>query len=245
MNHKTKSIGILLAPRNYYTTYVDWILSFVSKNPSKCRISYIYIPFDFFDKNYISWAHTWIYLSSVNDVINNSDLVISLGHTEKLSKEDIDKVPLGIINIHHSYKMKYRGRHTCTWAIRHNEEYHGSSIHYMNENIDDGPIIATDKIKIDPNDTSESLFNKVNLLGLDLLKETLPQILNGSITYKNGIPPDPTPYYFRERDLCHEIDYKLLNDPLTLYNHIRSLTFNGAPKPYITINNQKIELNLL
>ena len=44
------------------------------------------------------------------------------------------------------------------------EKYHGTSWHYMNERLDDGPIIATEKYPIEPSDTTEDLFHRSNKL---------------------------------------------------------------------------------
>lgn len=67
-----------------------------------------------------------------------------------------------IINIHYSLLPKYRGLHSTVWAILNNEEYLGLSIHLMNENIDDGPIIYQFKIKNDQVSSATDYMNIFN-----------------------------------------------------------------------------------
>ncbi len=78
-----------------------------------------------------------------------------------LSKKFIDKFPGKLLNIHPSLLPKYKGINTHRRAIENKEAFSGCTVHYVNENIDDGEIILQKKVMIDINDTEHTLANKV------------------------------------------------------------------------------------
>jgi Folate-dependent phosphoribosylglycinamide formyltransferase PurN len=78
-----------------------------------------------------------------------------------LSKTFIDKFPGKIINIHPSLLPKYKGLNTHRRAIENNETVAGCTVHYVNENLDDGEIVLQKEIRINNNDTEHTLADKV------------------------------------------------------------------------------------
>jgi methionyl-tRNA formyltransferase len=89
--------------------------------------------------------------------------------------------PKGIINIHPSLLPQYRGPAPVVQAILDGQKTTGVTIFLLDEKIDHGPIIAQEKIIIDPKDTQKSLTKKLFLLGAQLLEKVLPDFLAGSI----------------------------------------------------------------
>jgi len=65
------------------------------------------------------------------------------------------------LNIHPSLLPKFKGLHTHERAIEAGETEHGCTIHYVDEGTDTGEIIAQAKVRISPEDTSETLAAKV------------------------------------------------------------------------------------
>ncbi len=91
----------------------------------------------------------------------NLKLICLAGYMKILSKKFIDKFPGKILNIHPSLLPKYKGINTHRRAIENKEAFSGCTVHYVNENIDDGEIILQKKVMIDINDTEHTLANKV------------------------------------------------------------------------------------
>ena len=91
----------------------------------------------------------------------NLELTCLAGYMKVLSKRFIDKFPGRIINIHPSLLPKYKGLNTHRRAIENNETVSGCTVHYVNENLDDGEIILQKKVRIANNDTEHTLANKV------------------------------------------------------------------------------------
>jgi len=89
----------------------------------------------------------------------NPDLIISYNYRYIISK-DIIKI-YKIINLHISYLPFNRGAHPNIWANLENTPK-GVSIHYINEEIDRGDIIAQKKVVINKNETLKSSYRKLH-----------------------------------------------------------------------------------
>ena len=91
----------------------------------------------------------------------NLKLVCLAGYMKILSKKFIDKFPGKIINIHPSLLPKYKGLDTHRRVIENNETVTGCTVHYVDENLDDGEIVLQKEVKIDNEDTEHTLADKV------------------------------------------------------------------------------------
>ena len=91
----------------------------------------------------------------------NLKLVCLAGYMKILSKRFIDKFPGKIINIHPSLLPKYKGLNTHRRAIENKETVAGCTVHYVSENIDDGKIVLQKEVRIDNQDTEQTLADKV------------------------------------------------------------------------------------
>ena len=91
----------------------------------------------------------------------NLELVCLAGYMKILSKSFIEKFTGRIINIHPSLLPKYKGLNTHRRAIENMETVAGCTVHYVNENLDDGEIILQKEVRIDNDDTEHTLSDKV------------------------------------------------------------------------------------
>jgi len=66
-----------------------------------------------------------------------------------------------MLNVHPSLLPKYTGLKTHQRALAAGETTHGVSIHFVTEELDGGPVIAQAEVSISPDDTPESLAEKV------------------------------------------------------------------------------------
>lgn len=105
----------------------------------------------------------------------NADVILVGTWREKLKKEIIDLPTIATINVHPSMLPKYRGPNPYIQTILHGESYSGITFHLMDENFDEGPILAQAKIDILPCDTAKDLKEKTvykaRLLCCELLKK--------------------------------------------------------------------------
>jgi methionyl-tRNA formyltransferase len=107
------------------------------------------------------------------------DLFISMYFGRLFSPELLDVPKLGCINMHPSLLPKGRGQGPSTWPIVYGDTETGQTIHYLDEGIDSGDIIAQRAIPIDPGDTSSTLGTKLEDLGFKLFTEMWPLIASG------------------------------------------------------------------
>jgi len=88
-------------------------------------------------------------------------LIILAGYMRILSSNFINHFAGKILNIHPSLLPKFPGLNTHQKAIDAKEKYHGASVHFATEELDGGPVISQEIVKIDSIDTKESLAQKV------------------------------------------------------------------------------------
>ena len=115
-------------------------------------------------------------------------VVVAFGQIIPLS---ILKMPkFGCVNIHGSLLPKYRGAAPIQWAVLDGEKETGITTILMDEGIDTGDILLKKTIKIDTDETSGSLFDKLMALGAKTILETLDELEKGSLTpTKQGESP--------------------------------------------------------
>ncbi|NPV08854.1 MAG: methionyl-tRNA formyltransferase [Anaerolineae bacterium] len=108
------------------------------------------------------------------------DLFVSM-YFGKLFKAPLLSVPpQGCVNIHNSLLPRYRGQAPNIWAVANGDTVSGQTMHYLDEGMDTGDIIARKEIPVDPADTGYTLGAKLEDLGVELFKEAFPAVLNGT-----------------------------------------------------------------
>lgn len=109
------------------------------------------------------------------------DLIVVAAFGQILSKEILELPRFGCVNVHASLLPKYRGAAPIQWAVINGEEKSGVTIMQMDEGLDTGDILLQEEIPLDPEETGESLYNKMAALGGELLVKALPMIEEGSL----------------------------------------------------------------
>ncbi len=98
-----------------------------------------------------------------------------------LKKEILDIAPKGTVGVHPSLLPKYRGASPIQSAILNGEKETGTSIFLIDEKVDHGPVIAMEKIPIDPDDTYATLEKKLARLSADLLTKSMGKWFEGQL----------------------------------------------------------------
>ena len=117
----------------------------------------------------------------------NPDLIVVAAFGQILRKDVLELPPHGCINVHASLLPRWRGAAPINAAILHGDEETGVTIMKMDVGLDTGPILSQRAIRLTPDDTAGSVFEKLSQLGADLLIETLPDYLSGKLV------PTPQP----------------------------------------------------
>ena len=110
----------------------------------------------------------------------NPDLIVTCAYGQIIPKVILDAPRLGCINVHGSLLPELRGGAPIHWAIINGYKKTGITIMYMDVKMDSGDIISQRETKIEETDNLESLYNRMSLIGRDLLLDTLPSIIDGT-----------------------------------------------------------------
>ena len=105
-------------------------------------------------------------------------LLVLAGYMRLLSKKFVNSLPSKfIVNIHPSLLPKYKGMNAIQQAIDDCAEYTGVTVHYVDEGMDSGFIIKQKSIKINENDTVETLKKRLQVIEHRLYSDTIKYIL--------------------------------------------------------------------
>lgn len=121
------------------------------------------------------------------DKLNDTcpDLIVLAGFMRILSEVFIAEYYGKIINIHPSLLPKYKGMNTHKRVLENNEEFHGITVHYVDDSLDGGPICAQSKLKINTSNVNE-LENQIHELEYKLYPEVIKQIAEGKMKLIDG-----------------------------------------------------------
>ncbi len=112
------------------------------------------------------------------------DLFVVVAYGQLLPKSLLIIPRHGAINVHASLLPKYRGAAPIPWAILRGEEVTGVTTMMMDEGLDTGDILLQAPISIGQTDTSETLHDRLAVLGAQLLRETVDGVKTGAILPK-------------------------------------------------------------
>ena len=108
----------------------------------------------------------------------NADLILIIAGNQIINKEILNSTKYGVFNVHSSLLPFYKGLMPSFWVLKNKEKYTGVTLYKLTEGIDDGPIIASRKIKITENETQSTLVLKLKILANDLIVSDLDKIKN-------------------------------------------------------------------
>lgn len=114
------------------------------------------------------------------------DLIVLAGFMRILGADFIDRYPNRIINIHPSLLPKYPGLHTHRRALENADTEHGASVHFVTHDVDAGPIIIRSSLKINRDDTEDSLRERVHGLEHRILPQAIQWYLQGRLSVVDG-----------------------------------------------------------
>ncbi len=165
------------------------------------------------------------------------DIIITCAYGQIIPKELLDYPKYGCINVHASLLPKLRGGAPIHHAIMDGYKETGVTIMYMDTHMDSGDIISSDKIIIDENITLDELYNKLSILGSNLLIDTLPSILSGT---NNRVVQDEKEVTFGY-NITKEEEHIDFNDTINnVHNKIRGLS--SEPGAYTILKNKRVKV---
>ncbi len=113
----------------------------------------------------------------------DADLAIVVAYGQIIPKDFLKLTKKGFINIHGSILPKWRGAAPIQRSIMNLDKETGISIMKMNEKLDTGPISYIYKIKINQNDNSQDISEKLSHLASEKILDYLDKILEGKVKF--------------------------------------------------------------
>jgi phosphoribosylglycinamide formyltransferase-1 len=101
------------------------------------------------------------------------ELVILAGFMRVLKSPMLEAFPRRILNIHPSLLPKFPGLSAWSQALAAGEKVTGCTVHYVDEQIDHGDIIAQREVPVLPDDTSETLHRRIQIAERELYPEVI------------------------------------------------------------------------
>lgn len=115
------------------------------------------------------------------------DIIVVAAFGQILRQNVLDLPQYGCINVHASLLPRWRGAAPIQAAIRAGDTQTGITIMVMDAGLDTGPMLAHEAVAITPDETGQSLHDKLAAVGGPLLIDTLPRYLAGTVM------PQPQP----------------------------------------------------
>lgn len=97
------------------------------------------------------------------------DVVVLAGFMRVLSARFLGGWPDRVLNVHPSLLPAFRGAHAVRDALAHGVRVTGATVHFVDEQVDHGPIVAQRCVPVEPDDTEDSLHARIQAVEYDLL----------------------------------------------------------------------------
>lgn len=167
----------------------------------------------------------------------NPDLIVTAAYGQIVGMKLLNSPKYCSINVHASLLPKYRGGAPIHEAIRNGEKETGVTIMYMEKAMDAGDILSQRSIPILDSDNCGTMFEKLSILGRDLLMETIPLLIENKIT---PIKQDESKVTFAYNISKEQEQLDFNKTARELFNQIRG--FNPNPGSYMMLGNEPLKI---
>jgi len=160
-----------------------------------------------------------------------------------LEEETIDLFPEGIVNLHPAYLPYNRGAYPNVWSIIDGTPA-GATLHYLDEDIDTGPIIARREVDVRADDTGQDLYNRLEQACIRLLKEAWPDIRDGTADLEEQDPDKGTYHETKDVEEIDAIDPEAEYTARELIDILRARTFPPHDGAFLETDEGRVYLEL-
>lgn len=149
-------------------------------------------------------------------------------HFPYLVPKSVLEIPrIGFLNLHPAYLPYNRGWHTPSWAILDKTPI-GATLHFMEEKLDAGDVVHQKKVKINPDDTANSLYQRLKEVEFETFQEAFPKLLNENFQKKAQDLTAGTSHVKKDlfKEEVQKIDLEKNYTGRDLIDKLRALTTN-------------------
>ena len=114
------------------------------------------------------------------------DLVILAGFMRILSAVFVNHYEGRILNIHPALLPKFPGLNTHQRVLDAGDEWHGSTVHFVTEELDAGPRVLQGRLRVDPKESADELQSRVQAIEHKIYPEAADLVGSGRVEFVNG-----------------------------------------------------------
>lgn len=152
-----------------------------------------------------------------------ADIIVTAAYGQFIGNKILKFPKYGCINVHGSLLPKYRGGAPIQRSIINGDKSTGITILYMDRKMDAGDMIMQCKIGIDYLDTQDSLFEKLSILGSEMILEVIKNIETNNV---KRISQDESKITYAYNLTNEDILITFNKEATDIYNQIRGLNSN-------------------
>lgn len=172
----------------------------------------------------------------------DADVGLSLFFDYLLRPAIFKLFPEGCLNLHPSYLPYNRGVYSNVWSIVDGTPA-GASLHYIDEGVDTGAILARKQVPKRPTDTGSTLYRRQENACVELFRRAWPDFVRGKIE-ADPQPEDGTYHRYADVEDIDRIDLDKEYTARELINRLRARTFPPYEGCYFEHQGRKIFLRL-
>jgi len=161
-----------------------------------------------------------------------------------LKKDFLSLFPHGCLNLHPAFLPYNRGQYPNVWSIVEGTPS-GVTLHYIDEGIDTGDIVAQRAVLVEPQDTGETLYRKLEQESVALFQKEWPRVCAGQASRTPQVREGGTYHKTRDVERIDKIDLNRAYVAGELLNILRARTFPPYRGAYFVHQGRRIYLRLL
>lgn len=165
------------------------------------------------------------------------DYIIGIHFPYIIPREILEIPKIGFLNLHPAYLPYNKGWHTPSWAILDKTPY-GATLHFMSEELDKGDIIHQKQLDVLPEDTANSLYQRVLEVEEEVFYEAFDELVQLN-PRRISQSTEGTSHVRKDLKSLQEIEMDKLHDPALLLDRLRALTTNSTSEAAFFIKDGK------
>ena len=114
------------------------------------------------------------------------ELIVLAGFMRILSPWFVQHYEGKVLNIHPALLPKYPGLNTHQRALDAGDEWHGSTVHFVTEELDGGPRILAGRLRVVPGETADELQHRVQAIEHQIYPEAAGLVGSGRVRFERG-----------------------------------------------------------
>ena len=169
------------------------------------------------------------------------DYLLSFQYRFIIKRQIIGSARKLAANLHFAPLPKYRGMYPVAWALLNGEKEFGVTLHVIDPGVDSGDIIAQKLFPIEENDTAKTLYMKAVRNGVELFKESWPDLLSTRFSRRRQDPEKALYYPAGSIDFSkNRIDWSKPSDEV--FSFIRVFIFVPFQLPTTTYEGRELKV---